>query len=133
MKYFFRSYWLQVIAVFVSLFIGSRVIAMVFADIEGTGRLSTVADTTSEVSSELSSESSEVSSEESSDNPLDELFESTDWSDSLESSHTSTGNSGSSSSSSYSNNSGGSSYTGAEALVMPGTLPITLLAQLTTS
>ena len=79
MKYFFRNYWIQVIAVFVSLFIGSRVIAMVFADIEGTGRLSTVADTSSEVSSELSSESSEVSSEESSDNPLDELFESTDW------------------------------------------------------
>jgi len=103
MKYFFRNYWIQVIAVFVSLFIGSRVIAMVFSDIEGTGRLSTVSESPSEVSSELSSESSEVS-EESSENPLDELFESTDWSDSLESSHTSTGNSGSSTNSGSSSN-----------------------------
>ena len=97
MKFFFKNYWLQVIGVFVALFLGSRAAAMVLADIEGTGRISTVGNTSSgssqPESSEVSEMVSEPVSEESSENPLDELFESTDWSDSLESSTTTGGSS----------------------------------------
>ena len=34
MKFFLRNYWIQVIGVFVALFLGSRVVAMALGDVE---------------------------------------------------------------------------------------------------
>ena len=111
MKFFFRNYWVQVIAVFAALFLSSRVVAGALSDVQGTGRLSTAGDASSGeaasgesgFTSDISENTASESSESSSENPLDELYESTDWSDGLDTSHAFSGT-GSSSGSAFQSN-----------------------------